>query len=104
LLATEPVLGYNKSNYVKGAVLALKDLSMLVWLTQLGLSVAVSPALFVWLAVWLRDYWGGWVLWAGIALALYTAVTGLLSSLRTMQQMSEKQEKDAPPVAFNDHE
>lgn len=82
----------------------MKNVSMLVWLTQLGLSVAVSPVLFILLAVWLRQFWGGWVLWVGIAMALYTAVTGLLSGLRTMQQMSEKREKDTPPVAFNDHE
>lgn len=75
---------------------------MLVWLTQLGLSVAVSPALFILLAVWLRAYWGGWVLWVGIALALYSAVAGLISSLRTMQRLSEQ--KKTVPVAFNDHD
>ena len=81
----------------------MKNVSMLVWLTQLGLSVAVSLALFIWLAAWLRPRWGNWVLWVGIALALYSAVAGLLSSLRTMKQMSEAK-KDAPTVAFNDHD
>lgn len=82
----------------------MKNVSMLVWLTQLGLSVAVSPALFIWLGVWLRPLWGGWTLWAGIALALYSAVTGLLTSLKAMQRMSEQKEKAAPLVAFNDHD
>lgn len=82
----------------------MKNLSMLVWLTQLGLSVIVPPVCFIWLAVWLRDDcgWGGWVLWAGIALGIYCAVTGLTSSLRTMERMSAEKKKEAP-VAFNDH-
>ena len=36
----------------------MKDLSLLVWLTQLGLSVAVPLAGFILLAVWLRSRFG----------------------------------------------
>lgn len=83
----------------------MKNVSLLVWLTQLGLSVAVPPVLFVLLAVWLRNTlgWGLWVIWAGVLLGLYCAVTGFLSSLRTMEQMTrnKKQEK---PVSFNEHD
>ena len=84
----------------------MKNVSMLVWLTQLGLSVAVPPVLFVLLALWLRDScgWGGWVLWAGIVLGIYCAVTGFLSSLRTMERMSAEKKKDALPVSYNDHD
>lgn len=82
----------------------MKNVSMLVWLTQLGLSVAVSPVLFILLAVWLRKFWGGWVLWVGIAMALYSAVTGLVTGLRTLKQLSAQPKKDTPPVAFNDHD
>ena len=41
----------------------MKNVTLLVWLTQLGLSVALPPAGFIFLAVWLRDScgWGGWV-------------------------------------------
>ncbi len=79
---------------------------MLVWLTQLGLSVALPPVLFVLLALWLRDScgWGGWVLWAGIVFGIYCAVTGFLSSLRTMERMSAEKKKDALPVSYNDHD
>ena len=79
---------------------------MLVWLTQLGLSVAVPPVMFLLLALWLRDScgWGGWVLWAGIVLGVYCAVTGFLSSLRTMERMSAEKKKDALPVSYNDHD
>ena len=84
----------------------MKNVSMLVWLTQLGLSVAVPPVCFVLLAVWLRDScgWGDWVLWAGIALGLYCADAGLVSTLRTMERMSRENKREQPAVAFNDHE
>ena len=83
----------------------MKDISMLVWLTQLGLSVAVSPALFILLALWLRDScgWGGWVLWVGIGLGIYSAVAGFTSSLKTMERLSRNKKKESP-VAFNDHD
>lgn len=84
----------------------MKNTTLIVWLTQLGLSVAVPPVCFILLAVWLRDRFGcgNWVLWAGIALGIYCAVTGLISSLRTMERMSREKKPEAPTVAFNDHE
>lgn len=84
----------------------MKDLQLLIWLTQLGLSVAVPPAVCLLLALWLRDDcgWGGWVLWAGIGLGVFLAIDGLLVSLRTLKRLSEPKEKNAPPPAFNDHD
>lgn len=82
----------------------MKELTLLTWLTQLGLSVAVPPVLFVLLAVWLRDSqgWGAWVIWVGIVLGLYCSVNGLLASLRTLKRFSESKKED-PPQAFNEH-
>lgn len=85
----------------------MKDLSLLVWLTQLGLSVALPPAGFILMAVWLRDHfqWGNWVLWAGIILGVICAADGLRTSLKAMERMAKpKKEIDPPPVSFNDHE
>ena len=84
----------------------MKDVSLLVWLSQLGLSVALPPALFILLAVWLRDGcgWGNWVLWVGIILGIYCAVTGFISSLRTLSRATKADKKDKPSVSFNDHE
>ena len=83
----------------------MKNLSMLVWLSQLGISVAVPPVVFIWLTVWIKNRYGlgSWVIWIGIALGLYCAATGLISSLRTMEKMSRTKKQDSPP-AFNDHE
>ena len=85
----------------------MKDLTLLVWLTQLGLSVAVPLAGFILLALWLRDSrgWGGWVLWAGIILGLIGAADGLRISLKALSQLSKAKKEDAPPpLSFNDHD
>ena len=87
--------------------IAMKDMTLLTWLTQLGLSVALPPVVFILLAVWLRNSygWGQWVIWVGIVLGFYSAVQGFRSSLKAMSRLSKsKQEKEPPPVGFNDHE
>ena len=84
----------------------MKDLTLLVWLTQLGLSVALPLAGFVLLAVWLRGAfnWGNWVIWAGLALGISGAVNGFRHSLKAMERMSrDKKKPGPPPVSFNDH-
>lgn len=85
----------------------MKDLTLLVWLTQLGLSVALPPVGFILLAVWLRDSfgWGSWVIWAGIVLGVICAAEGLRTSLKAMSRISKgKQEQEAPVVCFHDHD
>lgn len=83
----------------------MKDISLLVWLTQLGLSVVVPLCGFIFLAVWLKSCfdWGNWILFVGIGLGLYCAVTGFISALRTLSRISEDKKKETPPVSFNDH-
>ena len=85
----------------------MKNLNLLIWLTQLGLSVVAPLAGFVLLALWLRGHfgWGNWVIYAGLVLGIIGAVGGLRSSLKIMEKMAKdkKEEKD-PPVGFNDHE
>lgn len=85
----------------------MKDLNLLIWLSQLGLSVAVPPFLMISLAIWLRDTcgWGAWVVWAGIVIGILMAIDGLWVSLQTMQRLSQDKKKDSPPpVSFNDHD
>lgn len=85
----------------------MKDLSLLVWLTQLGLSTAFPLAGFVLLALWLRDSWGwgDWVLWVGIGLGAIAAFDGFRTSVKAMQRMSKNKKADEPPaVSFNDHQ
>jgi hypothetical protein len=85
----------------------MKDLSLLVWLTQLGFSVAFPLAGFVLLAVWLHKScgWGSWVIWVGIILGLVCAIDGLRTSLKAMDRLSRRKKDDTPPpVSFNDHD
>lgn len=83
----------------------LKNLSLLVWVTQLGLSVSVPPAGFILLAVWLRSAFslGQWIIWVGIVLGIYGAVRCLVSTLKAMKHLTGDKKKEPPPVAFNDH-
>lgn len=85
----------------------MKNLSMLVWLTQLGFSVVAPLAGFILLAVWLRERFdlGIWVLILGIVLGVVGAVDGLRTSLKAMEIMSkDKKDEAPPPVSFNDHD
>lgn len=85
----------------------MKDLSLLVWLTQLGISVVVPLGGCILLAVWLRERFGlgAWVIWAGVILGVLTAADGLISSLKALQRLSrEKPEDLPPPTSYNDHD
>ncbi len=84
----------------------MKDVNMLVWLTQLGLSVAAPLAGFVLLAVWLQRKFqlGTWVIIAGVVLGLVSAVSGLRTTLKAMNHMAKDKSEDRPSVGFNDHE
>ncbi|MBQ8610179.1 MAG: AtpZ/AtpI family protein [Oscillospiraceae bacterium] len=78
----------------------MKELSLIVWLTQLGFSIALPMGGFIWLAVWLRERYqlGAWVIIAGAVLGIAGAVDGLRYSLKAMELMSrDKKEKKTPP-------
>lgn len=84
----------------------MKNISLLVWLTQLALSVAVPLGGFILLGVWLYNQFhlGTWVIIAGTALGLICAIDGLRSSLKAMERLAKDETKDTPPVSFNDHD
>ena len=84
----------------------MKNLSLLVWITQLGLSVAVPPVGFILLATWIRNLFdlGVWVVIVGAILGLAFAVDGLRTSLKAMARMAKDKKEDTLPVSFNDHQ
>lgn len=84
----------------------MKDLTLLVWLTQLGLSVVLPPAGFILLSVWLHRSWcwGRWVIWAGIVLGILCGIQGLISSLKTLKRLTDRERKGPQPVCFNEHD
>ena len=85
----------------------MKHMNLLIWVTQLGISVAAPLGGFIWLGVYLhsRFQWGVWVVLAGIFLGVVCAIDGLRVSLKAMERMAkDKNDTEPPPVSFNDHE
>ena len=84
----------------------MKSMRLLVWLTQLGLSVVLPLLGFILGAFWLHNTygWGKWVLWVGILIGIICAVDGLRVSLKAMEQMSRNKNEQKPPVSFNEHD
>lgn len=85
----------------------MKDLNLIVWITQLGMSVAIPLAGFILLAVWLRNQFGlgNWIVWIGVGIGLVTAIDGFRHSLKLLEKMShKKKDQQPPPVSFNDHD
>ena len=84
----------------------MKNMNLLIWLTQLGLSVAVPLAGFILLGIWLHNScsWGQWTIWVGVILGVVSAVDGLRHSLKAMERMSGRKDESQPPVSFNDHD
>ena len=84
----------------------MKDVNLLIWLAQLGISVAAPLGGFIWLGIWLRQRFdlGIWVVLAGIFVGIVCAFDGLRVSLKAMERMSKEKNAEPPPVSFNDHE
>lgn len=90
---------------------AMKEINMLVWITQLGVSVAAPLGGFTLLGLWLRERFGLglWAMLLCVALGMIGAVSGLRQSLKIMEQMDRQssrkdKKKETPPVSFNEHE
>lgn len=84
----------------------MKELTMVVWITQLGLSVVVPLAGFPMAAVWACDRFGigSWLIWLGVVVGICSAVEGFRSSLRAMLRLSKGKQDNHPTVSFNDHD
>ena len=86
----------------------MKEFNLLIWMTQLGISVAVPMALCTLGSVWLRNRFdlGPWVLFLGIGLGFSLAIDGFRTSLKAMDRMGKPDQKnrEVPPVSFNDHQ
>lgn len=84
----------------------MKNISLLVWLSQLGLSVTVPLGGFILLGVWLHNRfgWGSWIIVICTILGVICAVDGLRSSLKAMDRIAKNEAEEKPPVSFNDHD
>ena len=84
----------------------MKDLTLIVWLTQLGMSTALPLGGFILLGVWLNERFqlGQWVVWAGIVIGVICAINGFRDSMKAMSRLAGKKKKEDPPISFNDHD
>ena len=84
----------------------MKNLSLLVWLTQLALSVVTPLVGFIWLGVWLqsRYHWGAWIILVCVALGVIFAIDGLRYSLKLMARLAKNETEETQKLSFNDHE
>lgn len=87
-------------------VAEMKNLNLLVFVTQLGLSVVFPLVGGTLVSLWLRQKYGlgPWVLYVGIGLGFLMAADGFRQTLRVMERMSkDKKEDHEAPVSFNEH-
>lgn len=84
----------------------MKEITLLTWLTQLGLSVVLPLAGWIFLALWLRKEFalGDWVLWVGIVVGTVSAVDGLIRTLKALSGLTKSDKAQHSPVVFNDHD
>ena len=70
----------------------MRNLSLLIWFSQLGISVALPLVGAVGLSVWLYNRFslGIWIILLGVAVGLYGAIDGLRTSLKAMKQLAEQ--------------
>lgn len=84
----------------------MKLLSLILWVTQFGVSVLFPTVFFLWLGVWLRGRFGLgiWVLAVFGIFGLMTSFSTARSCLQSMRRAAEElSSQEKPPTAFNDH-
>lgn len=79
----------------------MKKLSLLVWVTQFGLSAIVPLCGALLVSSWLG--FGPWGTVLCAVLGLLTSFSTARSCLRAMRREAQ-QEQAQPPVAFNEHD
>ena len=82
-------------------------LSLLLWVTQLGLSLLFPLCFFLILAVRLHQRYelGTWIVLLLGLVGFLTSVSTARSCIRSLRKAAEKaSDQQDPPASFNDHE
>ena len=82
----------------------VKDLGLLSFITQLGMSVAAPLAGFTLLGVWLKNRFGlgVWIVLVLMAVGLISAASGFMTTLKTLEKRESRKDKPASD-SFNEH-
>lgn len=84
-----------------------KFFSLILWVTQFGLSVLFPLCAMLFLGVWLQQKfdWGMWTVACFGVLGLLISVSTARSCIRSLRKDAEDAtQKKKPPIAFNDHD
>ena len=84
----------------------MKVLSLLMWVTQFGLSILLPPCFFLWLAYWLQNRFGlgAWIMVVFGILGFLAAFSTAKANLKTMlKEANGLSSQEPPPVSFNNH-
>ena len=87
----------------------MKFLSLIMWVTQFGVSLIFPTLVFLWLGYWLHNEqgFGGWIMVVcgviGFLTSISTAKSCWKSMMKAAMEASGRDENEPPPVAFNDH-
>ncbi|MBQ9148636.1 MAG: AtpZ/AtpI family protein [Oscillospiraceae bacterium] len=85
----------------------MKHLSLIMWVTQFGVSLVFPLFVFLWLGHWLQNEFGFgiWIMAVCGIIGFLTSVSTAKSCWKSMRKAAEElSQRDEPPtVAFNDH-
>ena len=84
----------------------MKTLSLLLWVTQFGLSILMPPCVLLYFAVWLQNRFGlgMWIIAVLGVLGLLIAFSTAKANLKALRRDADAAaDREPPPVAFNDH-
>lgn len=85
----------------------MKYLSLLTWVTQLGFSILFPTCACLLLASWLQSKYGlgPWIMVVLGIFGLLTSISTTRSCIQSLLKAANAitDEKEEPPIAFNDH-
>ena len=85
----------------------MKILSLILWVTQFGLSILLPPCFFLLLGFWLQQKFG-FGLWILAVLGILGALISVGTARANWRAMRKEAEAAAgsgkPPISFNDHQ
>lgn len=84
----------------------MKILSLILWVTQFGLSALFPLCLFLYVGFWLQTRFGLglWVMLLCGVLGFMTSISTVKSCMRSLlKARDEASSQEKPPISFNDH-